>query len=78
MWELFSLGSDPYTGMEANQNLFLKICDGYRLEKPEYSTNGIYSFMLSCWNVDPEKRPLFQELGEKLGQILTESVRNVS
>lgn len=31
LWELFSLGKVPYTGMEANQNLYYKLRDGYRV-----------------------------------------------
>lgn len=36
LWELFSLGKVPYTGMEANQNLYYKLRDGYRMEKVFY------------------------------------------
>jgi FMS-like tyrosine kinase 1 len=31
LWELFTLGKVPYTGMEANQNLYYKLRDGYRV-----------------------------------------------
>lgn len=38
MWELFSMGSAPYPGMDADDQLFSKIRDGYRMAKPELST----------------------------------------
>lgn len=40
-WELFSLGTTPYPGMDADQNLFLKLQDGYRMDKPEYATEEV-------------------------------------
>lgn len=77
MWELFTLGEMPYTGMESNEALFQKINDGYRLEKPEYSTTDIYDIMLSCWFKEAETRPLFNELEEQLKNLLEDYVQNV-
>lgn len=42
LWELFSLGKVPYPGMDADQSLYFKIKDGYRMEKPEYATQDMY------------------------------------
>lgn len=42
LWELFSLGKNPYPGMDANLELYLKIRDGYRMEQPDYSTREMY------------------------------------
>lgn len=77
MWELFSLGKVPYTGMEANQNLYYKLRDGYRMEKPPYATQDIYDVMLNCWNAKPESRPLFSELETRIGSMLHENVKEV-
>lgn len=41
LWELFSLGKVPYPGMNADESLFRKLKDGYRMEKPEYSTQDM-------------------------------------
>lgn len=41
LWELFSLGKVPYPGMDADQSLYFKIKDGYRMEKPEYATQDM-------------------------------------
>lgn len=38
MWELFSLGESPYPGIDANQDLYLKLNDGYRMIKPDFAT----------------------------------------
>ena len=77
LWEFFSLGAVPYPGMEPNERLFYKIREGYRMEKPEHSTEDIYDIMLSCWNVVPESRPLFNELERKFSSLMVESVMNV-
>lgn len=38
MWEMFSLGRVPYPGMDPNQELYNKLTNDYRMEKPEYAT----------------------------------------
>lgn len=35
LWELFSLAKVPYPGMAADENLYKKLRDGYRMEKPK-------------------------------------------
>lgn len=77
LWELFSLGKVPYTGMEANQNLYYKLRDGYRMEKPSFATQDIYDIMLNCWATKPEMRPLFGELERRMGSFLHDSVKDV-
>ncbi|KAJ6629276.1 Vascular endothelial growth factor receptor 1 [Pseudolycoriella hygida] len=74
MWELFSLGTTPYPGMEANQEFFYKLRKGYRMEKPESATKEVYDLMLQCWSRDPESRPLFNILEEKLRKVMDNEV----
>lgn len=38
IWELLSLGTTPYPGMSAGPELFEKLKEGYRMEKPKYAT----------------------------------------
>lgn len=38
MWELFTLGKVPYSGLNAADSLHSKLKEGYRMEKPEYAT----------------------------------------
>lgn len=37
LWEFFSFAKTPYPGMEANEQLYHKLVDGYRMECPEYA-----------------------------------------
>lgn len=70
MWELFSLGNEPYLGWTACKELANEILNGYRLEIPAYSTSEIYNIMTSCWCPEPELRPVFCEIEAKLAKIL--------
>lgn len=39
LWEFFSLARSPYPGMEADEKLYNKLLDGYRMDAPAYSPN---------------------------------------
>lgn len=39
LWEFFSLARTPYPGMEANERLYMKLDEGYRMSSPQYATN---------------------------------------
>ena len=48
MYEVFSMGQDPYAGIETGQLLrFLR--SGERMSRPELATNEMYEIMLCCW-----------------------------
>ncbi|XP_055301547.1 uncharacterized protein LOC129568055 [Sitodiplosis mosellana] len=72
LWELFSLGATPYSGVEF-EDLKCRLNDGYRLEKAEFVTQRIHYIMLSCWCVDPEKRPKFSDLETSISKIIEET-----
>lgn len=78
LWEIFSLGKTPYTGMEANLNLYHLLMNGYRMEKPPFATQKIYDVMLSCWFTNPESRPLFEKLATTIGDLMQHGVGDVS
>uniref|UniRef100_A0A914CSN1 Protein kinase domain-containing protein n=1 Tax=Acrobeloides nanus TaxID=290746 RepID=A0A914CSN1_9BILA len=69
MFEVFSLGQDPYEGIETRQILrFLR--SGERLSRPELATNEMYEMMCRCWEENLETRPKFEELVAKLHDVL--------
>jgi len=61
--------------MEADEQFFIRLQEGYRMEKPKYSPSKIHQFMKDCWQHDPTKRPDFCTLSEALGEQLNVSVR---
>ncbi|XP_008191844.1 vascular endothelial growth factor receptor 1 isoform X1 [Tribolium castaneum] len=75
LWEFFSLAKTPYPGMEADERLYNKLLDGYRMESPEYAPKEIYKMMSDCWHAKPLLRPTFSKLSERIGSLLEDTVR---
>ncbi|XP_011864420.1 PREDICTED: tyrosine-protein kinase Fps85D isoform X3 [Vollenhovia emeryi] len=61
IWEIFSKGGNPYSGM-SNSQAREKIDAGYRMPAPEGTPEEIYRLMLRCWDYEPEKRPHFEQI----------------
>jgi hypothetical protein len=59
---MFSMGGTPYSEMEMDSDVETAINDGYRLQQFRDLTDPIYEVMSSCWLLDPEERPTFDEL----------------
>ncbi|XP_058418313.1 protein-tyrosine kinase 6 [Diceros bicornis minor] len=66
--EIFSRGQMPYPGM-SNHEAFLKVEAGYRMPCPLECPPTTHKLMLSCWHRDPEQRPCFKALWEKLSSF---------
>jgi len=63
MWEVFTNGALPPA-------LSLKeLREGRRLPQPEHCHNSVYKLMLDCWQYDPENRPTFSEIRDRLELI---------
>ncbi|XP_035774080.1 vascular endothelial growth factor receptor 1-like [Anopheles albimanus] len=76
LWELFSLAQIPYPGFDANEQLYHKLRDGYRMDKPQYANQNIYDLMLNCWYVNPEARPSFYDLKCHLNGMVPEELKD--
>ncbi|XP_008551388.1 tyrosine-protein kinase Fer isoform X1 [Microplitis demolitor] len=61
VWEIFSKGGNPYSGM-SNSQAREKIDAGYRLPAPDGTPEEVYRLMLRCWEYEPEKRPHFDQI----------------
>ncbi|XP_068181455.1 vascular endothelial growth factor receptor kdr-like isoform X2 [Antennarius striatus] len=75
MWEIFSLGASPYPGIQIDEEFCCRLKEGIRMRAPEYSSSEIYQTMLDCWQGEPQKRPTFTELVERMGDLLQASVQ---
>ena len=64
LWEIMSLGSNPYTDLSTVELHFAFLRERRRLEKPFNCSHEIYMIMQECWNDDPLQRPTFSELVE--------------
>eukprot|EP00039_Didymoeca_costata_P002631 m.61586 g.61586 ORF g.61586 m.61586 type:complete len:637 (+) comp11426_c0_seq2:227-2137(+) len=65
--ELFTKGVPPYPDM-TDEEVAEVIKGDYRL--PRACPNHVYSLLQQCWDSNPQKRPYFSEITEKLREIL--------
>lgn len=70
LWEIFTLGSTPYPGIEVNKDFLKLIEEGYRMDKPKCANMEVYDIILSCWESDPRLRPSFSQAAEHLGSLM--------
>lgn len=75
LWELFSLGTTPYPGIEVNNDFLQLLENGYRMECPKYANQEIYDLLLDCWNAEPMERPSFMESLHRLGSLMQPDVK---
>ncbi|XP_020717346.1 tyrosine-protein kinase Fer isoform X3 [Ceratitis capitata] len=61
MWEIFSKGDTPYSGM-SNSRARERIDAGYRMPTPENTPPEMYRLMLKCWSAEADARPHFDEI----------------
>ncbi|XP_052007438.1 proto-oncogene tyrosine-protein kinase receptor Ret isoform X2 [Xyrauchen texanus] len=72
LWEIVTLGGNPYPGI-APERLFNLLKTGYRMEKPENCTEEMYNLMLRCWKQEPDKRPNFSDISKELEKMMVKS-----
>lgn len=72
LWEIFSMGLMPYTGLP-NRDVMHLVTNGGRLEVPTDCPTLVYALMASCWHPNPEGRPGFQFLLDKLTDFSVDS-----
>ncbi|NWU51550.1 FLT3 kinase, partial [Dromas ardeola] len=73
LWEIFSLGVNPYPGIQVDTNFYKLIQSGFKMDRPYYATKDVYRVMQSCWALDSRKRPSFSWLVSSLACQLAEA-----
>ncbi|XP_064404176.1 proto-oncogene tyrosine-protein kinase ROS-like isoform X2 [Halichondria panicea] len=69
LWEIMSLGNQPYPG-RINQEVLQFVTGGGRLEKPEKCPSKIYHLMQNCWKRYSSDRPHFDSIVPLLTNFL--------
>ncbi|XP_039179262.1 tyrosine-protein kinase receptor Tie-1 isoform X2 [Crotalus tigris] len=69
LWEIVSLGGTPYCGMTCAE-LYEKLPQGYRMEKPLNCDDEVYELMHQCWRDRPYERPPFAQISVQLIRML--------
>ncbi|XP_036893677.1 proto-oncogene tyrosine-protein kinase receptor Ret isoform X3 [Sturnira hondurensis] len=69
LWEIVTLGGNPYPGIPP-ERLFNLLKTGYRMERPDNCNEEMYSLMLQCWKQEPDKRPVFADISKDLEKMM--------
>ncbi|NXP51957.1 FLT3 kinase, partial [Heliornis fulica] len=73
LWEIFSLGVNPYPGIQVDRDFYKLIQSGFKMDKPYYATKDVYQVMQLCWALDSRERPSFSWLVSSLASQLAEA-----
>uniref|UniRef100_A0A8C2P4A2 Receptor-type tyrosine-protein kinase FLT3 n=1 Tax=Capra hircus TaxID=9925 RepID=A0A8C2P4A2_CAPHI len=75
LWEIFSLGVNPYPGIPADANFYklIQIQLGLKSGWNQKCASSQYFIMQSCWAFDSRKRPSFPNLTSFLGCQLADA-----
>ncbi|EDS30463.1 testis-specific serine/threonine-protein kinase 6 [Culex quinquefasciatus] len=66
LWEIMTLGAQPYQNISAWEHLLQHLKEGNRLKEPTQCPWNVYSVMKECWQITPEQRPSFGGIVERL------------
>ncbi|KAK0047331.1 tyrosine-protein kinase ITK/TSK [Biomphalaria pfeifferi] len=69
LWEIYSCGEMPYSGMSNPEVLKYVAEEEKRLDMPRSASAPIYAIMNACWKTSPIDRPTFRELKVKLERL---------
>ncbi|ELR48691.1 Proto-oncogene tyrosine-protein kinase receptor Ret [Bos mutus] len=72
LWEIVTLGGNPYPGIPP-ERLFNLLKTGYRMERPDNCSEEMYNLMLQCWKQEPDKRPVFADISKDLDKMMVKS-----
>ncbi|XP_065217755.1 fibroblast growth factor receptor homolog 1-like isoform X1 [Planococcus citri] len=70
LWEIVTLGGNPYPSINNFTALHHALHQNYRMEKPPNTSTQVYNLMLDCWKSEPEDRPNFSTIAEHLLELL--------
>ncbi|XP_065215125.1 plexin-A4-like [Planococcus citri] len=71
VWEIMTLGSNPYPSLSDVNKLPEALSSGYRMEKPPNCSEETYALMQECWQYQPEDRPTFAKISKTLDQMIS-------
>ncbi|XP_068685561.1 tyrosine kinase receptor Cad96Ca-like isoform X3 [Montipora foliosa] len=77
LYEIFTIGGSPYPRMDGRKIANL-LQEGYRMPKPQHVDNELYKIMMSCWLEDPNARPTFLNLKDKLKKMENQHKRLIN
>ncbi|KAL7055784.1 hypothetical protein AAHC03_022696 [Spirometra sp. Aus1] len=68
LWEIFTFGKRPFENLSA-RSLLQHLESGQRLCQPPSTNLDLYALMVSCWQEDPDLRPDFEYLVQRMREM---------
>ncbi|XP_063442523.1 macrophage-stimulating protein receptor-like [Mytilus trossulus] len=76
VWEIMARGSAPYCDInDFDMRNYLQ--SGERLKRTDFCPPLLYDLMLRCWESDPDDRPTFHEINQRITGLLEQRLNNV-
>ena len=69
IWEALSKSEMPYSSVEKDEEVKRKKINDERLPQPDVCDRQLWVITNSCWDRDPQQRPTFHEIKEKLSNL---------
>ncbi|KAK0407633.1 hypothetical protein QR680_003505 [Steinernema hermaphroditum] len=77
MFEIITLGGTPYPCIQPD-DMYTYLDAGNRMEQPDNCPDAYYNVMMQCWRADPNKRPEFSTIRQKLASQLEQVTEEYS
>ncbi|XP_075057024.1 proto-oncogene tyrosine-protein kinase ROS [Mixophyes fleayi] len=74
LWELFTLGQQPYQGY-SNIEVLHYVRSGQKMDSPENCPDDMWDLILKCWITDPLRRPSSAQILKHLEELKGCSLR---
>ncbi|XP_071997816.1 proto-oncogene tyrosine-protein kinase ROS isoform X2 [Engystomops pustulosus] len=74
LWEMFSLGQQPYQGY-SNIEVLHYVRSGERMDSPDNCPDDMWDIMLKCWAQNPSQRPSFVQIQKQIEELQGCSLR---
>ncbi|PFX18410.1 Fibroblast growth factor receptor 1 [Stylophora pistillata] len=69
MYEIFTVGGGPFPGVYM-RDIPTLLKDGYRMARPKFVSEKLYSIMMECWRNEPLERPDFVCLRSRIHSMV--------
>ncbi|XP_066014636.1 fibroblast growth factor receptor 4-like isoform X2 [Pocillopora verrucosa] len=71
LYEIVTLGGIPYDRW-SEAMVIAEVTKGYQMPKPDHVDNKLYDIMKRCWNRNPDFRPPFENLRQRMDKYIRE------
>ncbi|XP_037830390.1 platelet-derived growth factor receptor beta [Kryptolebias marmoratus] len=75
LWEVFSLGCNPYPDLLTTRQFLSELKKGHRMDQPEHAPPDMSDLMKRCWEEDPQSRPSFSSLVIAMDNMLSDDIK---